>query len=167
MNFPNYAGHSDVDQELANELELAGITVEKMPEFWRERSGEVTFREAIVEAKLPVMAKQRLKVVQRDLFEQLDRVAGLERARRLDGESGSADLPRDRRHARDDGRRPRHRHHGALWRRGDARARRPRVHPALATDRNDRAVDGDQLRGFDAGASALLPSTERRARQAA
>lgn len=37
-------------------------------------ASKLTFREAIVEAKLPVMAKQRLKVVQRDLFEQLDRV---------------------------------------------------------------------------------------------
>jgi hypothetical protein len=37
-------------------------------------ASKLTFREAIVEAKLPIMAKQRLKVVQRDLFEQLDRV---------------------------------------------------------------------------------------------
>jgi hypothetical protein len=31
-------------------------------------------RKAIGAAKLPIMAKQRLKIVQRDLFEQLDRV---------------------------------------------------------------------------------------------
>ena len=37
-------------------------------------ASKLTFREAIVEGKLPIMAKQRLKVVQRDLFEQLDRV---------------------------------------------------------------------------------------------
>jgi hypothetical protein len=35
---------------------------------------KLTFKEAISTAKLPIMAKQRLKIVQRDLFEQLDRV---------------------------------------------------------------------------------------------
>ena len=34
-------------------------------------AGKLTFEEAITGAKLPIMAKQRLKVVQRDLFEQL------------------------------------------------------------------------------------------------
>lgn len=37
-------------------------------------AGKLTFQEAIGTAKLPIMAKQRLKIVQRDLFEQLDRV---------------------------------------------------------------------------------------------
>src|SRR6202000_699561 len=37
-------------------------------------AGKLTFNEAINTAKLPIMAKQRLKIVQRDLFEQLDRV---------------------------------------------------------------------------------------------
>lgn len=37
-------------------------------------AAKLTFREAINEAKLPIMAKQRLKVVQRDLFDQLDRL---------------------------------------------------------------------------------------------
>jgi hypothetical protein len=37
-------------------------------------SAKLTFREAINEAKLPIMAKQRLKIVQRDLFDQLDRL---------------------------------------------------------------------------------------------
>ena len=37
-------------------------------------ASKLTFREAIDAAKFPIMAKQRLKVVQRDLFEQLDRV---------------------------------------------------------------------------------------------
>src|SRR3954452_5662840 len=37
-------------------------------------AAKLTFNEAIGTAKLPVMAKQRLKIVQRDLFEQLDRV---------------------------------------------------------------------------------------------
>jgi hypothetical protein len=37
-------------------------------------AAKLTFHEAITEAKLPIMAKQRLKIVQRDLFEQLDRV---------------------------------------------------------------------------------------------
>ncbi|MGJ5814872.1 conjugal transfer protein TraL [Paludibaculum fermentans] len=37
-------------------------------------AGKLTFQEAISTAKLPIMAKQRLKIVQRDLFEQLDRV---------------------------------------------------------------------------------------------
>ena len=35
-------------------------------------SAKLTFQEAIEAPKLPIMAKQRLKVVQRDLFEQLD-----------------------------------------------------------------------------------------------
>lgn len=37
-------------------------------------AAKLTFNEAINAAKLPIMAKQRLKIVQRDLFEQLDRV---------------------------------------------------------------------------------------------
>jgi len=37
-------------------------------------AAKLTFSEAIGAARLPVMAKQRLKIVQRDLFEQLDRV---------------------------------------------------------------------------------------------
>ncbi len=37
-------------------------------------TSKLTFKEAIGTAKLPIMAKVRLKVVQRDLFEQLDRV---------------------------------------------------------------------------------------------
>jgi hypothetical protein len=37
-------------------------------------AAKLTFHEAISAAKLPIMAKQRLKIVQRDLFEQLDRV---------------------------------------------------------------------------------------------
>ena len=37
-------------------------------------AAKLTFNEAISAAKLPIMAKQRLKIVQRDLFEQLDRV---------------------------------------------------------------------------------------------
>ena len=37
-------------------------------------AAKLTFREAINEANLPIMAKQRLKVVQRDLFDQLDRL---------------------------------------------------------------------------------------------
>lgn len=37
-------------------------------------AAKLTFREAIGTERLPVMAKQRLKIVQRDLFEQLDRV---------------------------------------------------------------------------------------------
>jgi len=37
-------------------------------------AAKLTFYEAISAAKLPIMAKQRLKIVQRDLFEQLDRV---------------------------------------------------------------------------------------------
>ena len=37
-------------------------------------AAKLTFREAISHAKLPIMAKQRLKVVQRDLFDQLDRL---------------------------------------------------------------------------------------------
>ena len=37
-------------------------------------AAKLTFHEAISAAKLPIMAKQRLKIVQRDLFDQLDRV---------------------------------------------------------------------------------------------
>jgi len=37
-------------------------------------AAKLTFNEAINTAKLPIMAKQRLKIVQRDLFDQLDRV---------------------------------------------------------------------------------------------
>ncbi len=37
-------------------------------------AAKLTFREAINEGKLPIMAKQRLKIVQRDLFDQLDRL---------------------------------------------------------------------------------------------
>jgi hypothetical protein len=37
-------------------------------------AAKLTFNEAISAAKFPIMAKQRLKIVQRDLFEQLDRV---------------------------------------------------------------------------------------------
>jgi hypothetical protein len=38
-------------------------------------SAKLTFREAITIAKMPIMAKQRLKIVQRDLFQQLDQLA--------------------------------------------------------------------------------------------
>ena len=37
-------------------------------------AAKLTFNEAINTAKLPIMAKQRLRIVQRDLFDQLDRV---------------------------------------------------------------------------------------------
>jgi hypothetical protein len=37
-------------------------------------AAKLTFEEAIGAAKLPIMAKQRLKVVQRDLFEQLAKI---------------------------------------------------------------------------------------------
>jgi hypothetical protein len=37
-------------------------------------AAKLTFHEAIGQAKLPLMAKQRLKLVQRDLFEQLERL---------------------------------------------------------------------------------------------
>lgn len=37
-------------------------------------AAKLTFQEAICAAKLPIMAKQRLKIVQRDLFEQLAKV---------------------------------------------------------------------------------------------
>lgn len=37
-------------------------------------SAKLTFKEAISECKLPIMAKQRLKLVQRDLFEQLEKL---------------------------------------------------------------------------------------------
>lgn len=38
-------------------------------------SAKLTFQEAICEGNLPIMAKQRLKVVQRDLFEQIETLA--------------------------------------------------------------------------------------------
>ena len=38
-------------------------------------SAKLTFQEAITTARMTIMAKQRLKLVQRDLFEQLDRLA--------------------------------------------------------------------------------------------
>lgn len=38
-------------------------------------SAKLTFQEAIFEGNLPIMAKQRLKVVQRDLFEQIETLA--------------------------------------------------------------------------------------------
>src|SRR6185312_1196763 len=38
-------------------------------------SAKLTFEEAIGECKLPIMAKQRLRLVQRDLFEQLENLA--------------------------------------------------------------------------------------------
>jgi len=38
-------------------------------------SAKLTFQEAIATARMPIMAKQRLKVVQRDLFEQLEQLA--------------------------------------------------------------------------------------------
>jgi hypothetical protein len=38
-------------------------------------AAKLTFNEAISTGRLPIMAKQRLKIVQRDLFDQLDRVA--------------------------------------------------------------------------------------------
>ena len=38
-------------------------------------SAKLTFQEAIATARMSIMAKQRLKVVQRDLFEQLDQLA--------------------------------------------------------------------------------------------
>ena len=37
-------------------------------------TAKLTFGEAIAESKLPIMAKQRLKVVRRDLFEQLEKI---------------------------------------------------------------------------------------------
>jgi hypothetical protein len=37
-------------------------------------SAKLTFEEAITTARVTIMAKQRLKVVQRDLFEQLDKL---------------------------------------------------------------------------------------------
>ena len=37
-------------------------------------AAKLTFDEAVSSARLPVMAKQRLKVVQRDLFEQLSAI---------------------------------------------------------------------------------------------
>lgn len=39
--FPNYAGRRDVDIQLEEELELAGIFVEHLPEILRENRGEV------------------------------------------------------------------------------------------------------------------------------
>jgi CobQ/CobB/MinD/ParA nucleotide binding domain len=38
-------------------------------------SAKLTFQEAIGQGKLPLMAKQRLKLVQRDLFDQIQRLA--------------------------------------------------------------------------------------------
>jgi hypothetical protein len=38
-------------------------------------AAKLTFKEALATAHLPIMAKQRLKVVQRDLYEQLDTLA--------------------------------------------------------------------------------------------
>jgi hypothetical protein len=38
-------------------------------------AAKLTFNEAIGAGRFPIMAKQRLKIVQRDLFDQLDRVA--------------------------------------------------------------------------------------------
>ncbi len=38
-------------------------------------SAKLTFGEAIGEGKVPIMAKQRLKLMQRDLFEQLEKIA--------------------------------------------------------------------------------------------
>jgi hypothetical protein len=38
-------------------------------------SAKLTFQEAITTGRMPIMAKQRLKLVQRDLFEQLDQLA--------------------------------------------------------------------------------------------
>lgn len=37
-------------------------------------AAKLTFQEAVAAGRLPIMAKQRLKVVQRDLFEQLDQI---------------------------------------------------------------------------------------------
>ncbi len=37
-------------------------------------AAKLTFQEAISAAKFSIMAKQRLKVVERDLFDQLDRI---------------------------------------------------------------------------------------------
>jgi hypothetical protein len=37
-------------------------------------AAKLTFNEAIAQSKLPIMAKQRLKVVQRDLFQQIERI---------------------------------------------------------------------------------------------
>jgi len=37
-------------------------------------AAKLTFQEAICTAKLPIMAKQRIKIVQRDLFDQLAKV---------------------------------------------------------------------------------------------
>jgi hypothetical protein len=37
-------------------------------------SAKLTFQEAITTARVTIMAKQRLKLVQRDLFEQLDKL---------------------------------------------------------------------------------------------
>ena len=37
-------------------------------------SAKLTFQEAIAEGKLPIMAKQRLKLVERDLFEQIGKL---------------------------------------------------------------------------------------------
>jgi hypothetical protein len=37
-------------------------------------AAKLTFQEAINDGKLPIMAKQRLKLVQRDIFEQLEKM---------------------------------------------------------------------------------------------
>ena len=37
-------------------------------------AAKMTFQEAICAAKLPIMAKQRLKLIERDLFDQLARI---------------------------------------------------------------------------------------------
>jgi hypothetical protein len=37
-------------------------------------AAKLTFQEAIADATLPIMAKQRLKIVQRDLFEQIEKL---------------------------------------------------------------------------------------------
>jgi CO dehydrogenase maturation factor len=64
--------------ELAQTTEERNIVVWVNEYFGRDVeemiAAKLTFNEAIGTAKLPVMAKQRLKIVQRDLFEQLDRV---------------------------------------------------------------------------------------------
>ncbi len=41
VSLPNYAGRSDADQALRDELQLAGITIEHLPEYMRNRNGEV------------------------------------------------------------------------------------------------------------------------------
>lgn len=41
VSLPNYAGRADADQALRDELELAGITIEHLPECMRQSNGEV------------------------------------------------------------------------------------------------------------------------------